>query len=140
MNQTLILYPLFVMVGLTVGITIWMGKVRFTAVKNREVRAKYFKLYRGDDLPDHVARVGQHYTNLMELPILFYTAIILIYVQNQTDLIYLALAWGFVLTRFIHSYIHTTYNHVGHRFNAFALGFFILMALWLKLLFHAVVS
>ena len=41
------------------------------------------------------------------------------------------MAWLFVLTRLLHAYIHTGSNFVRHRFNAFALGVFILLAMWI---------
>ena len=40
------------------------------------------------------------------------------------------LAWLFVLSRLVHAYIHTGTNYVRHRFNAFAAGVFILLAMW----------
>ena len=43
----------------------------------------------------------------------------------------MVLAWVFVLTRLLHAYIHTTSNIVRHRFNAFAVGVFILLAMWI---------
>jgi len=45
----------------------------------------------------------------------------------------LGLAWAFVAARVAHSWIHCTYNKVMHRFRAYALSVFALLALWLRL-------
>jgi hypothetical protein len=52
-------------------------------------------------------------------------------VLHQADLLFVVLAWLFVLSRLVHAYIHTGTNYVRHRFNAFATGVFILMAMWI---------
>ena len=41
------------------------------------------------------------------------------------------LAWIFVVSRFVHAYIHTTSNHVPTRFNAFAVGAIVLLLMWI---------
>jgi hypothetical protein len=41
------------------------------------------------------------------------------------------LSWVFVLTRLLHAYIHIGSNVVRYRFNVFALGVMILLAMWL---------
>jgi len=43
----------------------------------------------------------------------------------------IALAWAYVALRVVHSLIHITYNHVLHRFLAFASSNFVLLALWI---------
>ena len=38
-------------------------------------------------------------------------------------------AWGFVITRILHSVVHTTYNNVMHRFGIFMIGVGFLIAM-----------
>ena len=40
------------------------------------------------------------------------------------------LAWLFVLSRLVHAYIHTGTNYISHRFNTFAVGVVVLLAMW----------
>jgi hypothetical protein len=41
------------------------------------------------------------------------------------------MAWLFVLSRLLHAYIHSGTNYVRHRFNAFAFGAIVLLAMWI---------
>jgi hypothetical protein len=54
-------------------------------------------------------------------------------VTGNVTTLQLSLAWVFVLTRVIHSFIHVTYNRVMHRFNAFVLGMAAVFAMWITL-------
>jgi hypothetical protein len=48
----------------------------------------------------------------------------------------IVLAWLFVLTRVIHSAIHVGPNKVRWRTPVYALGFLILVVMWIKLVLH----
>ena len=84
--QATLLLPVAGMVFLTVGIALWMLKLRYKAVLEDGVSAKYFKLNRGAKLPEYLVRVTQHYENLFETPVLFYVAILLILVLEINDI------------------------------------------------------
>jgi len=95
---------------------------------------RYFKLYGKDtELPDYLVKVTQHSQNLMEMPFLFYTALILIVVLNINDSFYVLLSWGFLIVRLAHSYIHTTSNRLMWRKNVFIVSMIILFILWIRL-------
>ena len=106
--------------------------VRVKAVRLRKISPRYFKLNRGGELPDNVTAVSQNYGNLLELPTLFYVVCIIAIILDQSAEYFLMHAWAFVILRYIHSYIHTTYNHILHRLYAFALSGFILLSMWVK--------
>lgn len=132
--QAGLLLPVFGMVFLTVGIALWMLKLRYKAVIEDGVSAKYFKYNRGAKLPEYLVRVTQHYENLFETPVLFYLAIVLILVLNINDSVYVVLSWGFFASRLLHAYIHTVSNRLKHRKYAFMLTSVMLIILWLRLL------
>ena len=44
--------------------------------------------------------------------------------------IQVSLAWGFVMLRGVHSFVHTTYNRVMHRFLAYAVSTLFVFAMW----------
>ena len=46
-------------------------------------------------------------------------------------LLFVVMAWIFVLSRLAHAYIHTTSNHVPTRFRAFAVGMLVLLLMWI---------
>lgn len=68
--------------------------------------------------------------NLFEMPVLFYLALVVAAMTAQVTTPVLTLAWTFVVARALHSCIHCTYNKVMHRFRAYALSVFVLLALW----------
>ena len=80
-----------------------------------------------------VVNPSDNFENLFEIPVLFYVALLVIYVTQLTDPFYVGAGWAFVALRCIHSFIHCTYNRIMHRFIAYALSSFILWALWLRL-------
>ena len=131
--QTMLLLPVFGMVFLTIGIALWMLKLRYKAVLEDGVSAKYFKLNRGAKLPEYLVRVTQHYENLFETPLLFYVAILLLLILELNNTGYIFLAWGYFLSRLLHAYIHTVTNRLKHRKYAFMLTSVILIILWIKL-------
>jgi hypothetical protein len=67
------------------------------------------------------------------MPVLFYAAVLLTLVMLVQDPWLVALAWGFVAFRAVHSFIHCTYNNVNHRFVAYALSCLFLIFMWIRL-------
>lgn len=134
MKSSLILLPVFAMVLLTFGIGIWMIKLRFKAVREDGLNPGYFQLNRGAKLPDYLAKVSNHYANLFEMPVLFYFACLILYIEGTTGMFEMILAWVFVLFRYLHAFIHTTHNNLKHRRLAFLGGTTTLAVLWFWIL------
>jgi hypothetical protein len=78
-------------------------------------------------------RAADNFRNLFELPVLFYLAVVVAYDTQQTGTATVALAWLFVVLRYLHSAIHCGYNKVMHRFQVYVLGGVALWALWVVL-------
>jgi len=84
--------------------------------------------------PRHRRRsAADNYSNLFESPVLFYAAILLTLILMVQDTILVMLAWTYVTTRYVHSFIHITYNRVMHRFSVFIFSSFVLFAIWVRL-------
>jgi len=133
-QNTALLLPMLGMIFLTFGIMIWMLKLRYQAIRKDGLNPRYFELYRGAKIPDYLAKVTQHYENLLEMPPMFYAAIILLITLKIVDPFYVFLAWSFFLLRLLHSYIHTTNNTLKKRKNAFIASTLVLMILWIRVL------
>ncbi len=131
----LIMFPVLGMVALTIGIGLWMLKLRYKAVLKDGLNPAYFKLNRGAKLPDYLIRVTQHFENLFETPILFYLGILFILALNLNDMVYITLAWLYFMSRLVHAYVHTTHNKLKYRRNSFIVSSIFLVALWCKLAF-----
>ena len=128
------IYPMFAMVLLTFIIGCITVTTRFASVKNGTVNAKYFKLMDDREIPEFVQQTTRNFNNQFETPVLFYVVCTLYVCLNIDSALATALAWGFVLFRCIHSYIHLSYNHVIHRLSAFWLAVTCVMAMWVNLL------
>jgi hypothetical protein len=75
-------------------------------------------------------RAADNFRNLFELPVLFYAAMLLIIFSQTESPVLLALAWAFVALRYLHSYIHCTYNRVKDRFTVYLFSGIALWAIW----------
>ncbi len=133
MQQIQILYPLFAMAALTFYITIRLARVRMRAVIQHGLQATYFKYNQGGEPPEFMLRTEQHYVNLFELPVLFYVVCLLAYVTSSVDLLTVLLAWLFVGSRCLHTYIHIRLNKLLKRRRIFIFSTFVLIALWCEL-------
>ena len=129
-----LVYPMASLVFLTFIMMYLLWFLRVQAVRAKKISPGYFKLNKGGELPDNVIAVSQNYDNLLELPMLFYAACIIAIILNQSAEYFVIHAWVFVALRFIHSYIHTTYNHILHRLYVFALSGFVLLSMWVKII------
>ena len=127
------LYPMLAMIMLTFIIGLYAVKVRFSSVRKGEVSANYYKLMSGDTAPEIVTKTTRSFNNQFEIPVLFYVACTLYISQGIEDFIGLASAWLFVVLRYVHAYVHLTYNHIIHRMSAFWLAFICVMVLWINL-------
>lgn len=130
MSIQIILMPLFVEVALTFGLLFWMARSRIGAVKSGQVKMGDVALGQLN-WPAKAQQISNCYHSQFQLPVLFYVLTLLEIVLHQADLLFVVLAWLFVLSRLVHAYIHTGTNYVRHRFNAFAAGVFILLAMWI---------
>ncbi|MBI3703645.1 MAG: MAPEG family protein [Rhizobiales bacterium] len=130
MSIQTILLPLFVQVALTFALLFWMANARIGAIKRKETKMADIALGQSN-WPTKVQQIGNSYHSQFQIPVLFYVLVALAILTKTADLLFVVLAWAFVLTRLLHAYIHTTSNIVRHRFNAFALGVFILLAMWI---------
>ena len=133
MHVLSLIYPMAALVFLTFSMMYLLLVLRVKAVRSRKVSPRYFKLNKGDDVPDNMLAVSQNYSNLFELPALFYLVCVIAIIINQSAEYFIIHAWAFVLFRYIHSFIHTTYNHILHRLAAFAISGFILLSMWVKI-------
>lgn len=123
------LYPMFAMILLTFAVAIYLFSLRVKAVKAGEMRLSQFRLNTGET-PDAMAQAARNYTNLFEVPMLFYTAgAIAIALGIQVPALIIT-AWIFVIARVAHSWIHLTSNNVINRLRAYMLGNVCVLVMW----------
>ncbi len=131
------LYAMFAMVLLTFGVAFRLLFLRVKAVKSGKVNIGQFRINTGD-IPSDITQAARNYSNLFEVPTLFYIACTIAIAMDVESISLTTFAWAFVGLRLIHSWIHLTYNNVIHRLWAFMGGNFCVLAMWgLLLLSHS---
>jgi hypothetical protein len=130
MSITSVLLPVFVQVGLTFVLLLWLGRSRVATLRAGEVKMGDIAL--GErNWPKRLLQIQNAYHNQFELPVLFYALVALALFTRKADLVFVVLAWMFVASRLVHTYIHTTSNRVTRRFQAFVAGVLILAVMWI---------
>jgi hypothetical protein len=128
------LQPAAVLAVFTLAVLLLLPIRRIKAAIDRKVTPEDFRYGESARVPPEVILPNRNLMNLLELPVLFYLACLMIFVMGQGDAVFLWLAWGYVVLRILHSAIHLTYNKVMHRMLAFAASNFVLGIIWVRLL------
>ena len=126
-KNSAILYPIFVLAVWTIVVLMRVGYVRLTS----RLKPSDFKYGESTAVPAHVSLPNRNYMNLLELPVLYYVVCLTLYCLPRYPEFVVILAWAYVVLRIVHSAIHLTYNHVMHRFAAFAASNAVLLVLWI---------
>jgi hypothetical protein len=130
MTIQMVLLPVFVQVALTFAVLFMMAFARTGAIKSGQTKIRDIALGQ-PAWPDRPQQISNNYNSQFQIPLLFYVLVILAWNTKHADLLFVVMAWLFVLTRIVHAYIHTTSNYVPNRFKAFAAGVFILLVMWI---------
>lgn len=131
MSNTAIFWPLIVQTGLIYTIYVIMSRRRLAAVRSGEAKASDFRVPQIE--PEGSSTVVRNLVNQFELPFLFYAVCMALYMVNGVNDATIVLAWAFVLSRIVHSWVHITSNRVRQRRPLFIVGFVINAILWLCL-------
>ncbi len=130
MSVQMVLLPVFVLVGLTFALLLWMATARTRAVTAGKTSLKDIAL-RQPNWPERATQIGNCFSNQFEIPVLFYILIALALPLRKADLVIVLLSWVFVVTRFAHAGIFVTSNNVRQRSLAWFAGVLVLFAMWL---------
>ncbi len=75
---------------------------------------------------------ADNFSNLLELPVLFYAVCLMLFVTGEVTQAQIILAWLYVLLRGLHSLIHVSYNRVVHRWAVYVASTICLFAMWVN--------
>ncbi|HZW46121.1 MAG TPA: MAPEG family protein [Microvirga sp.] len=129
MSISAVLLPVFVQVGLTFALLIWLGSLRVLALRAGEVKMGDVAL--GErNWPKRLLQIQNSYHSQFEVPMLFHVLVVLALITRKADMLFVVMSWMFVASRLIHAAIHTTSNQMVRRFRAFAVGVMLLAAMW----------
>jgi hypothetical protein len=130
MSVQMALLPVFVLIGLTFGLLLWMAGARRGALVGGETKIRDIALGQ-PNWPVRATQIGNCFKNQFELPLLFYILIALALPLRHADLFIVLMSWVFVVTRFAHAGIFVTSNDLGRRSLAWFAGVLVLLAMWL---------
>ncbi|HTG98605.1 MAG TPA: MAPEG family protein [Burkholderiales bacterium] len=128
-----IFLPAAALVALTLGVAVLLLRARFRAGFRRQVTLGDFRYGESERVPPEARLPSRNYVNLLEMPLLFYVACVVLYAIGAVDGAAIALAWVYAATRALHSLIHLTYNNVLHRLAMFAASTVVLLVIWIRL-------
>jgi hypothetical protein len=124
-----ILLPLFAEVILTFLLLFWLAPLRARDFDAGVARPNNVSL-REPNWSPRTLQVGYAFSNQFELPVLFYVLTILEYVTHNAGVVFVVLAWVFVLFRYLQAFVHVTSNAIRVRGAFFAVSAIALAVMW----------
>jgi hypothetical protein len=119
--------------GLLALALLWhLGFNRIPLVLSGKVRIEDIALDK-ERWPEKARQASNAFDNQFQLPVLFYIAC-LVAIAFGATLFEVVLAALFVVSRYVHAFIHITSNHVVRRFQAYFAGLIVLCVFWADLL------
>lgn len=139
MNNDLIFLPVLAHIFLVFMLYIYLGVVKTRAVKEGSVDRQKASL-NSRAWPDYVVKVSNNLANQFESPVIFYMLSIIVYLTDNVSSVLVSVMCIYVLSRYMHAYLHVTSNYVPYRFRFFLIGLLILLliTLWLVIQFIGV--
>ncbi len=129
MSVQMILLPLFVEVILTFALLFWLAPLRAGDFRSG-LREEDIAL-RQPNWPKRTTQLANAFANQFELPVLFYVLTILEYVTHLAGIVFVVLAWVFVIFRLFQAYVHVTNNKVRLRGMFFGISALALAIMWI---------
>jgi hypothetical protein len=128
--QTAIILPASALVLLTalVWVRLYVERIRELRQKRIDPQALATSAEAGQKLQR--VQASDNFRNLFEVPVLFYVLCAVLAPAQDVSPVFVIGAWLYVALRYVHSFIHLTYNRVMHRFAVYVLSTVVLFALW----------
>ena len=130
MSVPMVLLPVFVLIGLTFALLLWMAFARRGALVGGQTKIRDIVLGQ-PNWPVRATQIGNCFKNQFELPVLFYILIAIALPLRHADFIIVVLPWVFVIARLVHAGIFVTSNDLNRRSLAWFAGVLVLLAMWL---------
>ncbi len=129
MSQTAIFGPVFATLFLTflVWVYMYVRRIRFITKNSLGPEELAVPGALAQLSPPDVSNPSDNFKNLFEIPVIFYSLALYLFVTNQVDALYMAAAWVFVAFRALHSAVHCTINIVMLRFYLYLIS---TLAVW----------
>ena len=123
-----ILQPMTALILLTFAVWVFMYIQRFRYIIANKIppQSAASPEMLNTIIPEPINRPSNNLKNLFELPVIFYVLCLALLFTEQSDVLFINLAWAYVILRAAHSAIHCTINLVPLRFAAYVLSSIVL--------------
>lgn len=135
MTLQAILLPVFVQIGLTYSLGLWMAKARRDVFLRRELRWPEIAL-KQKPWPEQAQKLANAFQNQFEIPVLFYVLVAFAILAQEAGPVFVILEWLFVASRIAHAVVFVTSNHVPTRGLAYIAGSLLLLLMWVMFAFN----
>jgi hypothetical protein len=125
-----ILLPPTALVLLTGFVWLRLGSDRLGEMRSRRIHPQQVATSKQIGETMQNVQSADHFRNLFEVPVLFYALCAFVAITRLTTLLLLACAWGYVMLRAAHTYVHLTSNKVVRRFQVFVASTIVLYVMW----------
>jgi hypothetical protein len=125
-----ILLPPIALVFLTGIVWVQMYKVRIGELRARRIHPQQLASAKQVQETLQNVQASDNFRNLFEVPVLFYALCGFLAITQLTTVLLLACAWGYVVLRAAHSYVHLTNNKVIRRFQLYVASTIVLYVMW----------
>ena len=125
-----ILLPPTALAFLTGIVWLRMGSDRLGELRSRRIHPQQVATSKQMSETLQNTQSADHFRNLFEVPVLFYALCGFIAITRMTTLLLLACAWGYVVLRAAHAYVHLSHNKVVRRFQTFVASTIVLYVMW----------
>lgn len=132
-----LIIPVILMITLTICVWIALYATRIPYMLKNHIDAQKWAQTEGvtANTPLYLQNISNNFKNLFEVPVLFYALTILMISSMGASNFDIWMAYIFVGARAAHSLIHCTYNRVMHRFSAYVISNFALIAMLISAIF-----
>lgn len=126
-----ILWPTFALVALITFIWFSLVLARMGHIRRNPPKASDFES--GENALRYFQPVempSNNFSNLFEMPVLFFALIPLLLITDQASAAQVMLAWAYVVLRAVHSFIHIVVRKVVWRATVYWISSGVLIAMW----------
>lgn len=128
--QRAIVLPAVALVVLTAIVWVRLYVERIGEMRARKISPQSLAISAHASQALNRVQASDNFRNLFEVPVLFYALCAVLASAQYVAPFFVIGAWIYVALRYVHSFIHLTYNRVSHRFVIYAVSTVVLFVLW----------
>ena len=128
--QTAIVLPAIALVLLTAIVWVRLYVERIRELQQRGIDPQALATAAATAQTMQHVQASDNFKNLFEVPVLFYALCAVLASAQHVSPFFVIGAWLYVALRYVHSFIHLTYNRVIHRFAVYVLSTALLFLMW----------